>query len=78
MYRGYARAGRPAGPPESAVTSSEIQNHENGVYKTCKSTGKCFSPDSFVVSKASSYHDLDHLDVLYRGITSTFNFIGMM
>ena len=59
-YRGYARAGRPVGSPESVVTSSEVQN---GVYK---GTGWCFARFLCCVE---AYHDVDgHLDVLYRGI----------
>ena len=53
----YARAGRPVGSPESAVTSSKVQN---GVYK-----GRCFARFLCCVKV---YHNLDHLDVLYRDI----------
>ena len=59
VYGGYARAGRPVGLPESAVTSSEVQN---GVYK---GTGRCFAR---FLRCVEVYHDLDRLDVLYRGI----------
>ena len=59
VYRGYARAGRPVGSPESAVTSSEVQND------FYKGTGRCFAR---FLRCVKVYHNLDHLDVLYRGI----------
>ena len=59
VYRGYVRAGRPVGLLESAVTSSEVQN---GVYK---GIGRCFAR---FLRCVKVYHNLDHLDVLYRGI----------
>ena len=60
MYRGYGRAGRPVDLPESAVTSSEVQN---GVYD--KGTGRCLAR---FLRCVEVYHDSDHLDVLYRGL----------
>ena len=59
VYRGYARAGRLVGLPESAVTSSEVQN---SVYK---GSGGCFARFLCCVRV---YYNLGHLDVLYRGI----------
>ena len=59
VYRGYVRAGRPVGSPESAATLNEVQN---GIYK---GTGWCFTRFLCCVVV---YHDVDNLDVLYRGI----------
>ena len=55
-----ACARRPVvGSPESAVMSSEVQN---GVYKA---SGGCFAR---FLRCVKVYHNLDHLDMLYRGI----------
>ena len=61
--RRYAHAGRPVGLPELAVTLGEVQNDVVGV-----------SLDSSVHC-VKVYHNLDHLDVLYRvsAITAAFN-----
>ena len=63
--QGYAHAVRPVGSPESAVTSSEVQN---GIYN---GTGRCFTR---FLRCVEVYHDLDHLDILYRGIRAYFRF----
>ena len=55
----YAHAGRSVGSPESAVTSGEVQND---VYI---GSGECFAR---FLRCVEVYHDLDYLDVLYRGI----------
>ena len=59
VYGEYAHAGRPVGLPGSTVASIEVQN---GVYK---GTGRCFAR---FLRCVEVYHDLDCLDVLYRGI----------
>ena len=48
VYKGYVRAGRHVGSPESAVTSGEVQN---GIYKAMVGV----SPGSFIVLK---YHTI--------------------
>ena len=62
MYRGMHMQGRPVVLPESAVTLSEFQN---GVYKY-KGTVRCFARLLCFVK----VYQLDHLDMLYRGIST--------
>ena len=57
VYREYGHAGRPVDLPESAVTSSKVKND--------KGTGRCLAR---FLRCVEVYHDLDHLDVLYRGL----------
>ena len=61
----YVHAERPKGSPESAVTLGKAQN---GVYK---GSGRCFA---IALHCVEVYHNLDCLDVLYRGICIYCNF----
>ena len=68
MFKGYARARRPVGLPESDI--GRVPKWR------LKGTGKLFSRFLHCVEVS---HNLDRLDVLYRASTliATFNFTGI-
>ena len=73
VYKGYARARRSVGLPESAVTLGKFQN---GVSKAL-SLVSC-SADSFVMLK---YHMIQTIQMCCTGVSTfiaAFNFIGIM